>query len=71
MYIPEMEQKVEKKILVFQINPFELRVTNSQNLQWDTSASPDNVLTNTTKISPNSRGTIFGINFLENDEKTW
>ena len=70
MYIPEMEQKVEKKILVFQINPFELRVTNSQNLQWDTSASPDNVLTNTTKISPNSRGTIFGINFLENDEKT-
>ena len=71
MYIPEMEQKVEKKILVFQINPFELRVTNSQNLEWDTSASPDNVLTNTTKISPNSRGTIFGINFLENDEKTW
>ena len=70
MYIPEMEQKVEKKILVFQINPFELRVTNSQNLEWDTSASPDNVLTNTTKISPNSRGTIFGINFLENDEKT-
>ena len=69
MYIPEMEQKVEKKILVFQINPFELRVTNSQNLEWDTSASPDNVLTNTTKISPNSRGTIFGINFLENDEK--
>ena len=65
-----MEQKVEKKILVFQINPFELRVTNSQNLEWDTSASPDNVLTNTTKISPNSRGTIFGINFLENDEKT-
>ena len=71
MYIPEMEQKVEKKILVFQINPFELRVTNSQNLEWDTSASPDNVLTNTTKISPNSRGTIFGINFLENDEKPW
>ena len=71
MYIPEMEQKVEKKILVFQINPFELRVTNSQNLEWDTSASPDIVLTNTTKISPNSRGTIFGINFLENDEKTW
>ena len=70
MYIPEMEQKVEKKILVFQINPFELRVTNSQNLEWDTSASPGNVLTNTTKISPNSRGTIFGINFLENDEKT-
>ena len=30
-----------------------------------------NVLTLTPKISPNSRGAIFQINFPENDEKTW
>ena len=29
------------------------------------------VLTNTSKISPNTRGEIFQINFNENDEKTW
>ena len=35
MYIPEMEQKVEKKLLVFEINAFELGVTNSQKLERD------------------------------------
>ena len=33
MYIPEMEQKIEKKVFVFQIIAFELGVGNSPNLQ--------------------------------------
>ena len=34
-------------------------------------ASAVNLLTNTNKTSPNTRGDIFGINFAENDERTW
>ena len=33
--------------------------------------STANLLTNTTKTSPNTRGDILQINFLENDKKTW
>ena len=33
--------------------------------------STGNVLTNTSNISPNTRGDIFQINFTENDKKTW
>ena len=36
MQIEEMEQKVEKKLLVFLIIAFELGVTNSHNLERDT-----------------------------------
>ena len=34
-------------------------------------SSAENVLTNTHKNSPNSRGDTFQINFLGNDEKAW
>ena len=33
MYIPEIEQKIEKKFFVFQITAFELGVAYSPNLQ--------------------------------------
>ena len=36
MYIPEMEQKIQKFFFVFQINAFELGVANSGNLEQDT-----------------------------------
>ena len=36
MEIPEMEQNIEKKFLVFQIVAFELGVANSRNIGQDT-----------------------------------
>ena len=42
----------------------------SQCLTWYL-ASSVNVPINTHKVSPNTRGDIFQINFPENDEKTW
>ena len=36
MYLPEMEQKIEKKFSVFQIIAFELTVGYSRNLEQDT-----------------------------------
>ena len=35
MYIPEMQQKIQKKFFVFQIIAFELGVANSNNLEQD------------------------------------
>ena len=64
-----MEPKIDKTFFVFQITGFELGVANSQNLEQDTKHSDVNVLKNTPKISPNTRGEIFQINFPENDEK--
>ena len=37
MYIPEMEQKIQKKLFVFQIIAFQLGVANSRNIEQDTS----------------------------------
>ena len=36
IYIPEMEEEVDKKFFVFRIIAFELGVANSHNLQQDT-----------------------------------
>ena len=37
MQIPEIEEKIEKKVFVFQRLAFELGVANSRNIQQDTS----------------------------------
>ena len=70
MEIAEMEQKVEKYLMVFSIFAFELGLPISHNLERDTCGymSTVNVLTNTPKISPNTRRDILQINFPENDE---
>ena len=36
MYIPEIQQEIERKFFVFQIVAFELGVANSHNLEQDT-----------------------------------
>ena len=64
-----MEQKLLKKVSVFQIIAFELEHANSHNLEQEL-LSGVNVLTNTPKISPKTRGDIFQINFPKNDKKT-
>ena len=61
-----MEQKIEK--FFFQIIAFEFRVANSCNLEQDICHQQSMLLTITSKISLNTRGVIFQIKFLENDE---
>ena len=63
-----MEQRILKKFVAFQILAFELGVADSHNLEYV--PSDLNVLTDNPKISLDTRGDIFEINFQEIDEKT-
>ena len=63
-----MEERILKKFLAFQILAFELGVADSHNLEYV--PSDLNVLTDNPKISLDTRGDIFEINFQEIDEKT-
>ena len=51
MQIPEVEQKIDKKVFVFQIIAFELGATNSNYYAENNVASGVHVFTNRTKIS--------------------
>ena len=71
-----MEQKIQKTFFVFHIIAFELEVATFDNIEQDTwqywtgyLKLAVNVLTNTIKISSNTRGEILQISFRQNDEK--
>ena len=71
MLISENAQKIEK--MLFYFSDSGIWIGSGRFPQCWTKYLPSviKVLTLTTKISPNTRGDIFQINFNENQEKTW
>ena len=65
-----MQKKDQKFFFIYQIIAFVLRVANSQKSSTGYLSSAVNVLTNTPKASPNTRGDISQTKFHENVEKT-
>ena len=70
MYIPEMDQTTEKKVSYFSDSCISIGTGKFSKSWTKYLPSAVNVLILTPKISPNTRGDILQINFLENDEKT-
>ena len=68
MYIPEMEQKIEKMFFYFSDSCIWIGSGRFSQCRTKYLPSVVNVLTLAPKISPNARGDIFQINFNENDE---
>ena len=71
MYIPEIEQKIQKKFFVFQITAFWIGSGIFSQSSIGLPSSAVSMLRNIRKISPNSTGDIFQINFSHNEENTW
>ena len=67
---PEMEQKISEKVFGFSDNCIWIESSRFSQSWIGYLPSGVNVLKNISKISPNSRGDIFQINFPRNDEKT-
>ena len=65
-----MEQKVEKKLLVFYDTWILIVSSKFSESSTGYLDSRDNLLKNTTKTSPNTRGDLSKLNFCDNDEKT-
>ena len=73
MQVREMEKKKKKKENVFGFSNNWIWIGSGKFSQTWTRylLSTVYVLTNTSKISTNTKGFIFQINLPENDEKTW